>query len=63
MLEYNTTLVAQIIHFIILIAILIVIPVLIVKYIFSRSAYFRNIEKIANELTEIRKLLEEKLNK
>jgi len=63
MLEYNMTLVAQIIHFIILIAILIVIPVLIIKRIFSRSAYFRNIEKIANELTEIRKLLEDKLNK
>ena len=63
MLEYNMTLVAQIIHFIILTAILIVIPVLIIKRIFSRSAYFRNIEKIANELTEIRKLLEDKLNK
>ncbi|KJS14716.1 MAG: hypothetical protein VR69_16780 [Peptococcaceae bacterium BRH_c4b] len=57
----NATLIVQIYNFLLLIVVIIVIPVLIFKLLFSRSTSFKNIEKIATELTEIRKLLEEKL--
>ena len=57
----NATLIAQIVNFLVLIVVIIVLPVLIFKLLFSRSTSFKNIEKIATELTEIRKLLEEKL--
>ncbi len=62
-MDINATLVAQIFNFLMLIAIFIVVPVLVIKLFISRSTLFKNVEKLTIEITEIRKLLEEKLNK
>lgn len=64
MLGINATLAAQLFNFLILIAILIIVPILFIKLILSRTTYFKNIEKIALELTQIRRILEkEKVSK
>lgn len=57
----NTTLVAQIIHLLLLIAILVIVPILALKLLISRSKLFKNIEILAIEMKEVRKLLEKNL--
>lgn len=59
MLEFNATLIAQIIDFLLLILIVVGIPTLIFKLWSSNKKANNKIEKMESELKEIKKILED----